>query len=277
VIEWAHQGGAKEAPSNTLWAFERALRMDHEIGLELDVHLSSDEHLVLIHDATLERTTDGRGRVRRRRAAELGGMHAAWWWRPGVVDDHRDGVEHPLRSEPAEANLGVPTFEQFLELWRTAEPRRRLTIEIKSRGAAGRLAEALARCSDDERKRITVTSFRDWIIWRFRRGCGQEEVQVDLAPGGIYMVWFWLSAALGIPIRARRYARIQIPVQKGIRFVTPRLLEAARAADLAVDVWTIDDEQEMVQLIGLKVDGIMTDRPSLLRSVLARTSPGPPS
>ena len=87
VFHWAHQGGAKEAPSNTLDAMDRAAAIGVD-GLEFDVHLSRDGRVVLIHDRTLKRTTNGQGLVSDHSAEELAALDAAYWWVRGEVDNH---------------------------------------------------------------------------------------------------------------------------------------------------------------------------------------------
>src|SRR5687768_2375516 len=87
VFHWAHQGGAKEGPSNTLFAMDRALAAGAH-GLEFDVHRTHDGQLVLAHDKRLDRTTNGSGEIAERPLEELRRLDAAYWWVPGSVDDH---------------------------------------------------------------------------------------------------------------------------------------------------------------------------------------------
>lgn len=87
VYHWAHQGGAREGPSNTLFAMAAALAAGSH-GIELDVHRTKDGRLMVLHDATLERTTNGHGKVADHTLEELQRLDAAYWWVPGTVDDH---------------------------------------------------------------------------------------------------------------------------------------------------------------------------------------------
>ncbi len=112
---------------------------------------------------------------------------------------------------------------------------------------------------------------------------GDLRSQVEFAPGLLYMLWFKLRVGLGVPPRQTIYARMQIPVRKlRMAWATPRFMKAAHgvkvkngrvengvAQTVAVDVWTVDDEATMHGLLDLEVDGIMTDKPTLLADVVA--------
>lgn len=277
LIRWAHQGGAREAPSNTLVAMERALCSGRpNLGLELDVHRTNDGRLVVIHDRSLERTTNGHGRVRRHDLKDLQRLNAGWWWKPGKVDDHSPGAQHPCRDAVDQQSLRVPTLEEVLELRDDLGPEVPITIEVKGWRAATPLVDLLhARPSVSGEGRITVTSFLDPILWIVRgRIWHHGETRIDLSPGAGYMFVFWLRALLGLLPLQTRYARLQIPVRAGVTFATPRLIRAAQQVwvrrmaftdpdrRLEVDVWTVDDRPTLDALIRLGVNGIMTDCPS---------------
>lgn len=263
-------------------AFEKALAEGNErVGLEFDVHRTLDKHLVVIHDRTLERTTNGHGRVRKHSLAVLRMLHAGWWWSPGEIDDHRPGAEHPCRAEPLSAGYGIPTLADVLTLWQTHPKRVPLTIEVKSWRAAWSLIDELNAAgvaTGTGSADITVTSFADWIVWLARMGARRHDIpRVAFAPGALYMVWFWCRTTLGIPPRRTRYARLQVPIRYGVTFVTPRFVRSAQRVRvcgttrrLLVDLWTIDDAKIMCQLSDLGVDGIMTDCPATLRNALRR-------
>ncbi len=265
VFHWAHQGGAREGPSNTLWAMARGDEAGAD-GLELDVHRSADGHLVLIHDATLERTTNGSGAVASHTLEELRGLDAAWWWAPGEVADHDAPPDrYVLRGRaPADADLRIPTLEELLERYPSAP----LTIEVKSRAVVEPLVAVLRRYN--RRDDVIVTSFKDSIVRELRL----QAPELSLAPGKYGNVWFFLRTLVRWPPRRSRYAALQVPTRfRGLRVVDERLLRAAHGCGLAVHVWTIDDEREMRELVALGVDGIMTDRPSVLAAVLRGPRP----
>jgi glycerophosphoryl diester phosphodiesterase len=267
VVRWAHQGGAREAPSNTLAAMERAMSDGKATALEFDVHRSADGTLVLIHDWKLDRTTNGRGKVRRRRFSDLGRLDAAWWWVRGEVADHDDdggAYVHRYRAL-ADPMYRIPTLDEVLRRF----PATPMTIEIKAWRAARPLVDQLARSGRGD---VTVTSFFDPIVWRVRwRLRHQGNPPVGLAPGLVYSIWFLVRTKLGIAPRTARYSRMQIPPRKaGLRFGTPRFVAAAQQAGMAVDLWTIDEQPMMLRAIyGLHVDGIMTDVPSVLAATVA--------
>ena len=291
VILWAHQGGAKESPSNTLEAMKVALALPagkHELGLECDIHLTADGQLAVIHDRTLERTTNGRGRVRYQpygsvHPARIGirNAHAAWWWRPGVIDDHESGP-YPERVR-TDDDIRVPILTQILDLDRPVK----LTIEIKSKKAATSLA-LLLRERNHEDVGLVITSFATRYVRRFRRAMGEHAKQVELAPGLGYLIWLKVRVGLGWLPRQTMYARIQIPRRiLKITWATPRFVSAIQGVKVkgrtlddgspqrvAVDVWTIDDEATVLGLLDLGVDGLMTDTPERLIAVVAGRQAG---
>jgi glycerophosphoryl diester phosphodiesterase len=288
VIRWAHQGGAREAPSNTVLAMRQAIRQVPGIALELDVHRSRDGKVVVIHDRVLERTTDGFGRVRGQTATVLTTRDAGHWWADGEIVDHADSVAHPKRGHP---DAHLPLLAEVLEERKHSAPHARMTIEVKARRTAVPLVDLLGD-HDWGDGIITVTSFLDPFLWRVRLRLVTRKLlgrparsTIELAPAMGYMVVFWVLAQLGIPVCRSRYARLQIPTRKGLAFATPRIVAAAHRTSVAhrvrssddqtmqVDVWTIDDAETMLLLRDLGVDGIMSDRPQLLHRVLEPASP----
>lgn len=268
VFHWAHQGGAREGPSNTLWAMARGLEAGAH-GLELDVHLTTDGEVVLLHDPTLVRTTSGRGRVRDQTLQELARVDAAFWWTPGKVDDHDPGTPsrlYTLRGRaPADRDLAIPRLADVLD----RHPGVPLTIEVKDKRAVGPLVALLRE--HGRRHDVIVTSFKDSIVRELRR----LAPDLALAPGRWWSFWFLLRTRLRRPPLESAFVALQLPFRyKWFTVVDQRLLDAARRAGLALHVWTIDEEAEMRALIDLGVDGIMTDRPSALAAVLQERDPG---
>lgn len=272
MVRWAHQGGAREGPSNTVHAMARAWRgPGRATALELDVRRARDGVVVVIHDRTLERTTDGQGRVARRTVAELQRLDAAHWWVEGEVVDHDAPPEaYVLRGRaPADPTLRVPTLTDVLE----AFPDAPLTIEVKAWRAAAPLAAQLAAA---QRPDVTVTSFLDPIVWMVRRARRRTPGwRAGLAPGAVGAAWLFLRVAVGLPPRSSRYTRVQVPLRVlGLTIPTRRFVDGAHRAGIAVDVWTIDDPEQMAHLLDVGVDGIMTDVPSVLAEVVDRAAPG---
>ena len=267
VLAFAHQGGAREAPSSTIFALARAAAVGAD-ALELDVHRSADDHLVVCHDATVDRTTDGTGRIADLTLEQLQALDNAHWWRPGEVVDHEaDPADRPLRGRaPQERSLGIATLAEVL----AAFPAVLLNLDIKQTAPdvvpyEAQLAEELVAAGrlDD----VIVASFSDASLDAFKaQGTG---IGTSCGPRDVLALAQALAAGEPIPEQVRTHVAIQVPPRfAGADVVTAAAVHAAHDAGIAVHVWTIDDEVEMRRLIELGVDGVMSDRPSVLVSVL---------
>ena len=270
---WAHQGGANEGPSNTLIAMRRAIE-NGATGLEFDVHLSADGHLVVIHDGTLNRTTDKHGPVFRTMLLDLELADAAYRWIPaGVSATEPDPPAiPPLRGTGCQ----IPKLNDVLAEFREVP----LTIEVKRLRAGAPLIRALleseASFEDERPQPVTVTALLGVRLYPVRRQLRSAPVPdwLQLAPGAGYLIWFRLRVALSIPPARSPYRRIQIPDKRflGIESLTEAVVRAAHQADMAVDVWTLNDPAQFKRAMDLGVDGIMTDSPSALTAWLAGRS-----
>jgi glycerophosphoryl diester phosphodiesterase len=288
-FHWAHQGGAREGPSNTLHAMTKALEAGAD-GIEMDVHATRDGRVVVLHDDTVDRTTNGQGRVAQYNLEELQRFDAAHWWVEEEGDSHEAPelcyiLRAPKGQRPA-PDLRIPTLDEVLD--RVDVP---LTIEVKVPEAVEPLVDLL-RARQVAVERLIVTSFKQAIVKHLRK----LAPELPLAPGERDTVAFFLRTRLGRPPKRSPYVAIQVPpvfdfadriprrwrpiarlVPRRLRSFTvvdDRFIKGAHRSGMAVHVWTIDMKCEMRRLIGLGVDGIMTDRPSALTSVLGRTSPG---
>jgi glycerophosphoryl diester phosphodiesterase len=250
-LVYAHRGGAALRPENTMAAFDHGFACGAE-GLEFDVHLSSDDMVVIHHDDTLERTTDGRGLVRLHTAAQLATVDAGFNFRDA------DG-SFPYRGQ----RIGIPTLVEVL----TRYPAASLIVELKVGGR--RLAE---RVVDDVRAagalgRVAVGSFYGDALAAVR------EYEPSLATGAtkeetrraLYRSW------AGIGIGATPYREFQVPVWSGLTpIVTRRFVATAHRAGVAVKVWTVNEEAQMRRLLAMGVDALITDRPDLACAILGR-------
>ena len=247
-------------------ALERAVAAGAD-ALELDVHASRDGHLVVCHDATVDRTTAGHGAIASMTLAELRALDNGYWWVPGEVVDHdRDDAEYPLRGRaPADATLAIATLDEVLD----AFPGIFLNLDIKQTAPEvepyeERLAKALMahRRSDD----VIVASFNDAATAAFR----SFAPQIGTSAGIMGVADFWRACHQGeVPARLDHVA-LQVPVATaGVTVLDQILVEAAHDQGLAVHAWTIDDAAEMARLVDLGVDGIISDVPSVLATVLA--------
>ena len=278
VLNIAHQGGEIEAPSNTLFAFKTAREKGADV-LELDVHATADGELVVLHDATVDRTTNGSGRVDQMTLEQIKALDAAHWFVPDCGTCHgRPDSEYAYRgfatgSRPIPPELAafepndfrIPTLREVLETF----PDELINIEIKATlpettPYEGELAALLAEFgrTDD----TIVVSFLDHAVELFKL----QAPSVHTATGTVQTALFWASAqgpAPGLP--NPRYQALQVPIEfQGLTVVAPEFVQRAHANGLAVHVWTINDRAEMEWLIEIGVDGVMTDRPTLLEQVL---------
>jgi glycerophosphoryl diester phosphodiesterase len=251
-VNIAHRGGAEIAPENTLQGFRKGLRVGAGV-LELDVHTTADGHVVVIHDATVDRTTVSAGAVREMTLAELKRLDA------GYCFTRDEGRTFPCRGE----GIRIPTLEEVYDEF--AE----VPINIEIKGERPGIEEAVWRIIEEAGAgdRTLVVSESTPTIRRFREVSGGR---VATASSSVELISFYLLSRLGLSRAARtRYQALQGPeTYHGLRIVTPGFIRAAHGQGLRVDVWTIDSEADMRRLLGYGVDGIMSDRPDILARVL---------
>jgi glycerophosphoryl diester phosphodiesterase len=251
----AHAGGDHLWPGNTMLAFARAVALGVDV-LELDTQITADGVIVVIHDDTVDRTTDGTGRVGDLTFAQLRELDAAYRWRP-------PGGEAEVFPHRAEG-YRIPTLREVLEAFPTVG----VNLEMKS--ADPRVPEAtcgLIRATGRESS-VLVASFVDANLRRFRELC--PDVATSAGPGEVRD--FYALNLLGLGRWTRPAAdAFQVPRRYGsIEVVTQRMLRGLRERNVRLDVWTIDDEAEMRALLTLGVSGIITDRPDLALALLGR-------
>jgi len=248
----AHRGASSLAPENTIEAFRLALEAGAG-GLELDVHMTRDGHIVVIHDATVDRTTSGTGAVSEMTIHELRGPDAGFNFTPD------GGPTRPYRGRGSR----VPTLEEVLREF----PGVAVNIDIKA-GLPGIEAAVLGVVRmTNALDRVLVVSTPHATVKRFRRiSGGHVSTGASRWETGI----FYLLSRLHLEWLARPdYDALQVPpIHRGIPLVTPRLIAAAHRRGVRVDVWTINQADEMRRLLDLGVDVIMTDRPGTLAEVL---------
>jgi glycerophosphoryl diester phosphodiesterase len=244
---FAHRGGAACWPENTLVAFRGGLDSGCK-WIETDVHMSRDGHVVCLHDHTLDRTTNGRGRVRDHDLAQLRRLDAGYRFTP-------DGRSHPFRGQ----GITIPTLEEVVAL----HPDARINLEIKQ--AQPPMAEALWRRIDELglHERVLVASADASLVRAFRN---LARGTVATSAGRAEILAFWLAVRAGLtPFLSLEYEALQVPDRSGpLEVVNRAFVEAAHARGLHVQVWTINEAAQMRALIELGVDGIMTDYPRRL-------------
>jgi glycerophosphoryl diester phosphodiesterase len=242
----AHRGGAALWPENSLLAFRNALALGADF-LELDVHLSRDGEVMVIHDATLDRTTDGSGPVRERTAAELRALHL------------KDGGGAPT-AEP------VPTLDEVVAL--AAAAQRQMLLEIKTDDRKRRypgIEEKVMAVLDRHR----FTSFA--IVMAFERETWRRvrEIRPDARAGALYSARALPAAAIEPELQALRQAGIGF-VGLEQRLVTADVARQARLAGLTLGVWTVNERDAIERFIGQGVGVVITDRPDLAKAALGR-------
>jgi glycerophosphoryl diester phosphodiesterase len=249
-IPFAHRGGALDEPENTLPAFAAAVELGYR-HVETDVHLSADGVVFAFHDDVLDRVTDRPGRIAAMTAPEVEAADAGHSF-------SADGLRtFPWRGR----GVRVPRLEQVLESW----PEVRVNIDPKQDAVVAPLIDLLRRM--DAFDRVCIGAFSDARLRRIR-ALTDGAVCTSMGPRAVVLArvlgWGGVVARLGADC-------LQIPARGGgVRLATPRLVGAAHRAGLQVHVWTVDDPAEMEALLDIGVDGLMTDRPRVLKDVLVR-------
>jgi glycerophosphoryl diester phosphodiesterase len=266
VIAYAHQGGAWESPSSTLHAIRAAVATG-ATGIELDVHATADGELVVCHDATVDRTTAQSGTIASFTLEELRSMDFSYWWIPGAdVSPGRPAADYPFRGRaPADRDFGIATLREVLEEF----PGVVLNLDIKQTAPVvapyeESLASLLAEYgrTDD----VIVASFLDPATDAFRRFAPE----VPTSAGTVATAEAWRAVQEGENLPEIPAVAYQVPERQGdLVVVDERFVAAAHAAGKAVHVWTVNEAESMYRLLGLGVDGIISDVPSVLCSVLA--------
>jgi glycerophosphoryl diester phosphodiesterase len=270
VLSYAHQGGAWEAPSSTLFAIERAIELG-ATGIELDVHATADRHLVVCHDASVDRTTDATGAISELTLAQLRDLDNAYWFAPGE-DERTDRApgDYPWRGRaPGDRRFGVATLDEVLDVL-DDHPTVALNLDIKATAPTVVPYEAELAAALQDRKavdRFIVASFLDSATEAFRR----HAPELATSAGTNAVAEFWRVVQQGSAPPALAHAALQVPVMfLDQRIVDQRFVTTAHARGLAVHVWTVNDEATMAEVLDLGVDGVISDLPTPLVALLDR-------
>ena len=257
---FAHRGGAHEQPENTLPAFERAIREGY-VYLELDVHLTSDDQWVVLHDPLLERTTNGRDNVAKLSLQEVRTLDAAYYFAPEAG--------YPER----EKGLTIPTLDEVVDLGSELC----FNVDIKfnpvtqGRYSPAKLASMFWQfvCQRELQERLLIASSSFTLARQVRRVSAGKALTSASKPEA----WaFLLHSHTALPLLVQpRYAALQVPPDYGaLRVVTPRFIELAHQAGVEVHLWTLDDPLEAELYLNMGVDGIMTDAPTAMLALKQR-------
>lgn len=284
----AHRGGCDEFPQNTLEAFYNAYSVDKNIMMETDVNITKDGVLILLHNELLDATTNVTGLASEWNYSDLISQRVDFGYdnptenkilsgerRYFTVNGERrfpTDVIYPEGVTPRDEEIYLATtFEELLQ----AFPSSRISVEIKQSGELGlRAAKEAVRLVEkyDAFDRVVFASFHANVSREFKRMKNDRLVPDTFmySPGIVSIVKYYALATLGIDsLYLDSISVLQIPVEKlGFRFDLERIVTSAHEHNLAVQYWTVNDEEEMHSLIKLGIDGIMTDKPTTLKKVL---------
>ncbi|MES2142365.1 MAG: glycerophosphodiester phosphodiesterase [Pseudomonadota bacterium] len=248
----AHRGGAGLWPENTLFALQEAAKLGADLS-EIDIHMSRDGALIAIHDESVDRTTNGKGLVKELTLAELKKLDAGYQW------TNDEGQTFPFRGR----GITIPSLSEIF----SAFPRQVISLEIKQDDPpiAAALRESINRYGKE--KQVLVSAFNARTMKVFRRLCpkianaaSDSEVQRFSKLSRMYL-------ARAFSVKASAF---EVPLDK----VTPLFIKAAHKKNKRVDVWTVNEVEDMERLLAWGADGILTDFPDRLLNLLkASNSP----
>ena len=247
----AHRGGRGLGPENTLAVFRLSLEKGADI-LEMDVRSSSDNHLIVLHDDTVERTTDGNGAADEMSLIQLKQLDAGYRW------SNDGGQSYPFRNR----GITIPTISEVFK----SIDRIRLIIEIKTNQPS--ISQRLCTEIRQHRKisSVLVASIHSKVLKKFRTIC--PDVATAAIPSEA--MWFYYLSRIGLTaLYSPEENALLVPKTfKGRHVITNQFLDAAHHRHLNVSVWTVNSEEDMRQLITMGVDGILTDYPDRLVKII---------
>ncbi len=253
AIVFAHRGGSRRWPENTMLAFQNAADLGVD-ALELDIHSTADGEIVVIHDPFVDRVTNGTGAVQNFTLAELQQLDAGYWW------SEDGGHSYPFRGR----GLTIPTLAEVF----TTFPHYWINIDIKQSDPP--IVEPFVEMirAYGMTQQVCVGSFHTQTVNQFRQACPEVATAASLPEAEQMLLLSKLG--LGAFYRGRAQA-MQLPeVEMRLRVVTPAFIQVAHSHGVAVHVWTVNDISQMRRLIEMGVDGLMTDYPDLLLKLLGR-------
>lgn len=285
-LNFAHRGGVTDFPENTLYAYAEAARAGADV-LEMDVYQTKDNQLVILHDLDVDRTTNGQGNVVDLTLEELRALDAAYWFVTGEGTPHdRPEADYSFRgiatghTPPppgySAEDFRIPTLEEAL----TRFPHKRLNVELKpdldgNGDYEQQIADVLRRYG--RFTDVIAASFVDEAANNFKAAAPCVYTSVPLDQGTV-LVLGALGDGVMPPVPEHIAFQVppdtsqigeQIPDDFFLEIVTPDFVADSHAANLAVQVWTINTCEEMLRMMDLGVDGIMTDQPLLLEKLLS--------
>ena len=267
----AHRGGDEQWPGETMYAFKRAVGIGVDV-LEMDVYRTIDGHLVLMHNMTVNETTNGTGLINLLTLKKLQQLNAGFRWDKGEDNEQfygktLDEVPQAIRNE-----LRVATLEEVFKTF----PQTRMNIEMKlsALSPVEKLCRMIREYNMEDK--VLVASFWHFYLKKFRRLCPNVATSASVAELINYKLRNTLPRANAIQVTPaveleirRQTLKIELPL------LTKEFVQKAHDDGLKVHAWTINDAEEMKRIKDLCVDGIITDNPGRLLSVREQTPPAP--
>ncbi len=244
-LRLAHRGSRVLWPENTAEAFQGAIDLGYRY-IETDVRITRDGVVVVFHDATLERTTNGAGAVDRWDLKDLQRLDAAWWF------DEASG--YPLRG----TGVRIRTLDEVFATW----PEAHFNIDLKGARMEWPVADVIKRHGRE--KSTLIGSFVGHRVAKFRR-ITRGSIAVAAGPGNV--VAMLAASRLGRTARGP-VAAYQIPFDNSALPLDAKLVAAIHRGGAQVHAWTVNEAADMHRLLDLGVDGIVSDRPDTLNDVL---------
>ncbi len=253
---FAHRGGAAEAPENTLNAFMQSAALSEQVIIEMDVHLSKDGEVVVIHDASVDRTTDGTGKVASMTLAELKALDAAYCFSPGeprgtAADCPATGnaSDFPLRGQGIE----IPTLQEALN---TIDENRWISIEAKKIEVVPHLAKLVKG-----RGKVIVGAEYDPISRALLEELPEYSQYMPEESARCHVI---AGLAKGDTPSCPHYGIFASPrTSSGFTLDTEAVIERFQRKGIRVIYWTINEASQMKELVSRGADGIITDAPSV--------------
>lgn len=281
----AHRGSIGLWPESTLFTFANTLALDERNVLEMDLRLSADGHVVVLHDSTTTRSCNGGGSVHEMDLADLQALDAGWWWGTGERysrgSDQRGNVEwatYPFRG----LGLQIPRLAEVLSTFPNASK----LVDLKSQPGSAEpsgVPQALIQSTCDEimasglsppqHERVIVASFHEDALVRFREACPQ----VATGQGIMGTAGLWAASIFGAEsayspsgetVQGPRY--FSLGPLRNVEVMTARFLDAARNRNMHSSAYDVEDPALMRLLLGRGVGGVITDRIDLAMSVMGR-------
>lgn len=250
VLNIAHRGGNVLAPEATLEAFRSAIEIGADV-LEMDLRGTSDGGVIVMHDQTVDRTTNGTGRIEDLTLAEIRALDAGYRYTPD------GGKTFPFRG----MGVRVPTFEEVLATF----PDQYMNAEIKVEGPSiiPQVVDALERY--DMKDKVLIASFDDTIIADFRAAAPDVLTSFSLGEGFTFYALTPEQEETYVP--PAEFLQVP-PALEGITVLTPEFRSRARRFGIKIHVWDVFGAEQMNEIIDLGVDGLIVDDPETLEGIL---------